>query len=227
MITFFSNRDNSRGFYQSAFGIAGGGDSLLFKSGAGETGPMHLNDWSSDSAYVLYSVLAWNAPNTGLWALPLSGDRKPFRVTVSGLDETSTFRISPDGRWLAMSSAETGRSEIYVQSFLKPGERWPVSRLGGSQPRWRRDGRELFFVDRESTFLAASIEPKGSGLEIGIPKPVFRANLFLSGMTQPFVELFEQYDVTIDNRFLLNVTAEQQAAVPITVILNWKAGLKK
>jgi len=227
MIAFFSNRDNSRGIYQRAFGIAGGGEPLLLKSGATELGRMRLSDWSQDGVYLLYSVSSAGMTSPALWTLPLSGEKKPFRVLDSNFDESGTFRISPDGRWLAMSSSETGRSEIYVQSFMKPGERWPVSRSGGYAPRWRRDGKELFFVERDGALMAATVQPQGSGLEIGIPKPLFKANFFLGGVTQPFVELFEQYDVTSDGRFLVNAMAEQQAAVPISVILNWSAGLKK
>jgi eukaryotic-like serine/threonine-protein kinase len=227
MIVFFSNRDNSRGIYQRAFGIAGGGEPLLLKSGSTELGRMRLSDWSQDGVYLLYSVSSAGMTSPALWTLPLSGEKKPFRVADSNLDESSTFRISPDGRWLAMSSSETGRSEIYVQSFLKSGERWPVSKSGGFAPRWRPDGKELFFVDRDGVLMAATVQSQGSALEMGIPKPLFKANFFLGGITQPFVELFEQYDVTIDGRFLVNAMAEQQAAVPISVILNWSAGLKK
>jgi eukaryotic-like serine/threonine-protein kinase len=227
MIAFFSNRDNSRGIYQRAFGFAGGGESLLLKTGASDFGRMRLSDWSRDGAYLLFSASSAGMTSPVLWTLQLSGEKKPFRVLDSNFDESGTFRISPDGRWLAMSSSETGRSEIYVQSFMKPGERWPVSRSGGYAPRWRRDGKELFFVERDGALMAATVQPQGSGLEIGIPKPLFKANFFLGGVTQPVIELFEQYDVTGDGRFLVNAKTEQQAAVPISVILNWAAGLKK
>jgi Tol biopolymer transport system component len=112
-------------------------------------------DWSRDGRFLLYST---QDPKTGsdLWALPMMGERKPFAVLQSSFDEIEG-QFSPDGRWLAYASNESGRYEIYIRTFPEAGRKWQVSVAGGVQPRWRRDGRELYYVAPDTRLMAVPI----------------------------------------------------------------------
>ena len=185
--------------------------------------------WSPDGQVLLYEI---QYPKTGLdlWALPLGGDRKPFPVADSPSDETSG-QFSPDGRWLAYQSNESKTSQIYVRPFRGSGGPWQVSSTeGGSQPRWRPDGRELFYVAPDARLMAVPIAvgTDSQTLEPGAPVPLFRTQLAsgaggnVSGlMSKP------QYAVASDRRFLMNVSVEGATAAPITVVLNWDVALKR
>ena len=112
-------------------------------------------DWSQDGRFLLYST---QNPKTAsdIWALPMMGERKPFAVLQSTFDEIQG-QFSPDGRWLAYASNESGRYEIYVRTFPEAGGKWQVSAAGGMQPRWRRDGRELFYVAPDTRLMAVPL----------------------------------------------------------------------
>ena len=183
--------------------------------------------WSSDGRFLLYATLD---PKTGpdLWALPLVGERKPFPVVQTPFEE-SAGQFSPDGRWLVYQSNESGRMEIYVRPFPGPGDQWAVSTAGGSQPRWRPDGKELFYVAPDARLMAAPIgvAPDRQTLEPGTPVPLFSTRLASgSNITGGFGSK-AQYMVAPDGRFLMNVAVEGATPSPITVVLNWDAGLKK
>jgi len=171
-------------------------------------------------------------PKTGadLWALPVGeskGDRKPFPVVQTAFDEAAG-QFSPDGRWLAYQSNESGPVEVYVRPFPGPGGKSQVSMAGGNQPRWRPDGKELFYVAPDGRLMAVSI---GVGadkqtLETGAPVPLFATRL-ASGSGITGVVTKPQYAVAPDGRFLMNVAVEEATGSPITVVLNWDAELKK
>lgn len=110
-----------------------------------------------------------------LWVLPLFGDRKPFPFLQRNFDERQA-QISPDGRWIAYSSNESGRAEVYVQSFPKPGSKVEISTSGGSEPRWRRDGKELFFL-AGTKLMAVEVRSDMPILEAGVPKVLFETAL--------------------------------------------------
>jgi serine/threonine protein kinase len=178
-------------------------------------GPQNPQDWSPDGRYVLYRE---EQPKGGLWALPLTGDRKPIRVSETGFDEAAG-EFSPDGRWIAYQSNESGRFEIYVQRFPSPQRRWRVSTDGGVQARWRHDGRELFYITPSNRLMAVPVQldVANSTATIGTPVPLFTAPLGGS----PQSEINRQYSVSPDDRrFLLDTRLE--ITLPITVILNWK-----
>ena len=150
--------------------------------------------------------------------LPLFGDRKPVPFLQTQFDEIGG-NISPDGQWLAYESNESGRFEIYVQPFSDPNGKTQISVNGGVQPRWRRDGKELFYIDLGNRLMAVPIQfaAKSQGVEAGAPIPLFEVHLpDTQGSRQ-------EYIVSSDGQqFLMNAYPDD-ATSPITVILNWKA----
>lgn len=181
-------------------------------------------DWSPDGRFLLYHTVA---TSTDLWALPLTGDRKPFPVVQTPFTERNG-QFSRDGRWVAYDSNESGRYEVYVQPFPGPGGKWQMSTTGGVTPRWRRDGRELFYVAPDGAIMAAPvrISTDGRALERGVPTRLFRVPIVFGGSPPDNVK--QQYDVTPDGqRFLINVSSEEASVAPITVVLNWTAALEK
>ena len=166
----------------------------------------HPRDWSSDGRYILYAVST--TTNLDLRALPLFGDRTPIDIARTPFTETAG-RFSPDGRWVAYQSDETGRPEIHVQPFPGPGPKFQVSVGGGTLPRWRRDGRELFYVAPDRKLMAVSVTPRLATLDTGAPRALFTLS------TTSF------YEPSPDGQRFL-VTAVVSEASPITVIMNWK-----
>jgi Tol biopolymer transport system component len=172
--------------------------------------------WSSDGRFLLYKT---EAPNGDLWVLPLTDDPKPFPFVNTRFNEASG-QFSPDGRWIAYSSNETGRDEVYVAPFQKPGGKLPISTAGGGSPRWRQDGKEIFYVAGDDTLMAAALREGESGIEVGDARPLFQTRF--RNNTFP-------YAVTADGqRFLVNRSTDEVAtAAPITLVVNWPATLKK
>jgi hypothetical protein len=158
-----------------------------------------------------------------LWALPLEGTRKPFPVVQSRFNEDEG-QFSPDGRWIAYRSNESGRDEVYVQAFPGPAGKRQMSTVGGSQPRWRRNGKELFYVAADTRLMSVpvALTPEGQTPSVGVPAPLFRTRLV--GVDQPKA----QYAVAADGqRFLMNVIADEATISPITIVQNWTAALRK
>jgi len=187
--------------------------------------------WSSDGRYLLFWMN--DRPSAGLWVLPLFGDRKPFPFTRTSFAELFG-EISPDGKWLAYQSTESGRSEVYVRPFPTGSGKWPVSTDGGAYARWRRDGKELFYVNNISGFsgsplMAVPIQTDGSTFRAGLPKALFETQL-PAGMRHPGGPA-NSFAVAPDGqRFLLPRaagSAREPAPSTITVVLNWPALLKK
>ncbi len=199
--------------YERAVGVVGE-EKLFLKTDVGKT----MTDWSPDGRYVVYASAG------DVWALrvPVSTDAKPLRVTETPFIE-SQARVSPDGRWIAYVSNESGnRFAVYVQSFLEQGAKQQVSAGDGTAPRWSRDGRELFYIAPAPTTLAAvsagtlmsvSIKVVGRDLQVGTPVPLF--------------PIRGGFNVAPDGRFLVNVASADETPSPITVIHNWAATLKK
>jgi Tol biopolymer transport system component/predicted Ser/Thr protein kinase len=207
-IAFRSTRDGLGNLYQKAIdGTAP--EEALDKS----LRSMRPSDWSRDGRYIIEGV---SDPKTkgDIWVLPLFGDRKPFPYLQTDFSENDG-KLSPNGQWLAYFSDETGRFEVYVQTFPTPGGKWQVSTNGGALPVWSRDGKELFFSGLDRKIMVAEAKG-GAKFEVSVPKPLFEMR---SGPTGWF-------DVSKDGRFLIPTPAEQ-SSVPITVVVNWTAGLKK
>jgi hypothetical protein len=176
-------------------------------------------DWSHDGRHIIAHVLD---PKTSfdIWVLPQFGDRKPFAYIHTPFSERYP-RLSPNGRWLAYQSDETRRDEIYVQTFPNPGGKSQVSKNGGNHPVWSRDGKELFFLDPQGRMMAVDIG-RGEGFQAGVPKALFPTRF---AAINAFTNWF---DVSKDGRFLIpNQVEEAAASVPISVVINWMAGLKK
>jgi serine/threonine protein kinase/WD40 repeat protein len=185
-----------------------------------------VQDWSSDAHFLLYSVQAPGG-NFDLWMFPLEGDRKPQKYLATEFNE-SQARFSPDGRYVAYSSNNSGRNEIYVQPFPNAAEgKWVVSVEGGSAPRWRRDGKELFYISTDSKLVAVEVSTDPVFTKKGVPKALFSVPIYGGGGTTNVI----RYDVSPDGqKFLINAErspANSADVNPITVILNWPALLKR
>jgi dipeptidyl aminopeptidase/acylaminoacyl peptidase len=175
-------------------------------------------DWSSDGRFIIFTAYGLKTA-ADLWILPLAGDAKPHPfLETEFVEEEGHF--SPDGRWVAYVSNESGRSEVYVQSFPQTGGKWLISTGGGAQPHWRGDGKELFYIAADKTLMAVAVNAT-STFETAAPAPLFKTQV--SGYSAP-----NRYVVTADGqRFLINGPAEEVSKTPITVVLNWTAQLKK
>jgi serine/threonine protein kinase len=192
---------------------SGGGDEdVLFESPQGKI-PC---DWSPDGRFLLYYV---PDPKTGtdLWVLPAE-TRKPFLFLKTDANEL-WGQFSPDGRWVAYQSNETGRYEIYVRAFPVRGGPIPVSTAGGVYPRWSRDGKELYFIAPDAKLIAVPMHTSANTAEAGVPMTLFQTQRLGGGMN--VIARGHQYDVTVDGRFLVNVDSDSSAD-PITLLLNWK-----
>jgi len=153
-----------------------------------------------------------------LWLLPLNGDRKPVPYLQTPFDELNA-RFSPDGRWMAYQSNESGRFQIYLQTVPPSGAKYQISSSGGAVPQWRRDGKELFYVAADQKLMAVPVK-LGTTVEAGTPQPLFP--VFPVGAS-----FFSYVPMRDGQRFLVNVPAGGEAAVapPITVVTNWQRGL--
>ena len=219
-LLFQSNRGSALyNFYQKSLSGAEN-EQLLFQSNDSKY-PM---DWTRDGSFVVFAGFGTEAEATAdLWVLPLSGEKKPVPFLRTQFQETQA-RFSPDGKWMAYVSNESGRDEVYVSSFPGASGRIRVSNSGGVQPRWRRDGKELFYLSPDRKMMAVPVKGEPT-LEVGTPTVLFEVRFIPQGSAVPYA--YHQYDVTADGqRFLLNAPLENPT-VPITVVLNWPAGLKK
>ena len=175
--------------------------------------------WSSDGKYIVFTQ---NDPSTlwDIWLLPLSGERKPLPYLVTRFAE-GTPAVSPDSRWVAYVSDESGSSEIYVNSFPRPGTPVRISTTGGIQPVWRRDGRELFYIAADRRLMAASLQMQGGEVLVAERRALFDVGYLDTRDERP------QYAVLGNGeRFLMTAMAEQHANRDMTVVLNWPALLK-
>lgn len=215
-LTFAASRAGVTGLYQKPPNGAGQDELLLSATNVEPT------DWSQDGRFLLYQR---NDPKTkwDLWVLPLFGNRKPKPFLQTEFDE-SQGQFSPDGRWVAYALNEYGRPEVYVQPFPGPGPKIQISTAGGIQPKWRRDGKGLFYrVDETGKLMAVEVKADGQ-FQAGVPQ-------LLSGqtvVTSHGMQTGDHYAVSADGKRVFSVKQNQEsAAAPITVILNWTAGLKK
>ena len=175
-------------------------------------------DWSADGRYLLYTFSGSFPATADIWALPLFGDRKPFPVMQTEFSE-NLGAFSPDGRWIAYTTNETGQPNVYVQPFLRAGQKYPISPNGGRNPHWRADGSELFYLDAAGTMMAVPIEATDA-FAAGLPKTLFPAGV---------VSANQAYAVTKDGqRFLVSTRPLSAGTTPqLTVIVNWTSTFQK
>jgi Tol biopolymer transport system component len=199
----------------------GGADGIWLKSAGGlgqeqqiaKPGPFAAPlDWSRDGKWLLYSVVD---PRTGvdLWALPMTGEHTPQVVLQTPFNEARA-RFSPDGRWIAYQSDESGRPEVYVASFQGTGGKWQISADGGTDPDWSPDGRELFYLARDQHLMSVAITP-GETLAPGTPQALFRVQT--EGGTRRNV-----YEVAPDGKRFLFLLPAGDSGTPITTVVNWR-----
>ena len=201
----------------------GGGTTLFVKLINGATKDVLLEsadenipeDWSPEGHFVSLSTL----PKQGrrafqIWVLNMVGDRKaaPFAIEAPHQEES---RFSPDGRWIAFQSEESGKPEVYVRPFPGPGGQWQVSTAGGGSPRWRRDGKELFFLSADNKIMVVPVR-LGPTFQAGSPAALFS------------VRPDSAYDASADGqRFLVNSPSGEEVSPPMTLLTDWTALLKK
>ena len=213
-LAFSSNGFRDKQMIYRKLANGAGNDDLLSDAVSVQTSGM---DWSPDSKNVLF---ASNGEKSGIdiWVLPMTGDAKPYPLLTSEFNE-SQGHFSPDGRFFAYMSNESGQSEVYIQTFPIGGGKWRVSTGGGVQPHWRRDGKELYYVATDRKLMAVDVKLGGS-VEIGATMPLFQ--------TEISVPSPNRYAVTADGqRFLINSPAQSGKEAPFNVILNWTSTLKK
>jgi Tol biopolymer transport system component len=178
--------------------------------------------WSPDGRYLIYAQIN---PGTGadLLALPVEGDRHPLALAQTTANEDQG-QFSPDGHWVAYTSNESGVSEIYVIPFppAPNGGRWQVSRGGGVQPRWRRNGKELFYISPDWKMMSVPVNASPA-FQSGTPQPLFDTEMVDTGIrTGPM-----SWDISPDgNRFLI-ISENSAETSSLNVILNWRASQER
>jgi Tol biopolymer transport system component/predicted Ser/Thr protein kinase len=209
-VVFASGRKGASDLYQKP--ADGSGREELLLESADTKRP---DSWSPDGRFILY----WSAQNNGdLIVLPVTGDRKPYAFLSTPFNEQNGV-FSPDGKWVAYQSNESGRNEIYVRPFPGPGGQWQVSTGGGIMPRWRADGKELYYLAPDLKLMAAAVAVQGASLAPGTPEALFQTHVTVNANRQP-------YDVARDGRFLIVTELESASTEPIHLLQNWKPPAK-
>jgi hypothetical protein len=178
------------------------------------------NGWSHDGRFVLFNRVSPNTPSD-VWGVEVE-TRKAFPVAATRAAELDS-QLSPDDRWVAYQSDQSGIFEIYVQPFRRPGDRIQVTTGGGAQVRWRRDGRELYYIDFDERIVAVPIRggTRSDTLEFGAPKALFRVRM-PNGVLQPGGSHQQYLPADDGERFLINVQLEEPNQAPLSVIVNWR-----
>ena len=218
-----------QGIYRKPSNGAGGEELLLASEDPIYRMP---TSWSHDGRFILFTQGSLPLSQNDIWVLPLAADHKPHPfVTVTARTAAYDGQFSPDGRWVAYTSRESGRDEVYVVPFdaskvLKagPGEaesgggKWQISASGGRFPRWRGDGKEMFYLSPTRQIMAAQLEAKGDSVEVGTTQVLFRSAVGTS---------FAPYDVTSDGKKFVIMTTQREQNTPLTLLVNWTASLNK
>lgn len=187
-------------------------------TGATDAEPMNtmglVESWSPDGRFVLYDLAG------KLWALPVAGSDTPMALFQQINRGHRVTNVSPNSKWVAYDSNESGRNEVWVQSFPQSGGKAQVSTKGGEEPYWRRDGKELFYVEGQR-LMAIDVSTTGQNFQFGPPKPLFDMRLETDSRRS-------RYQVAANGqKFLVNVPLEPAQSAPITVVTNWTAELKR
>jgi len=173
------------------------------------------SDWSPDGKTIAFhegSQGGWS-----IWMLPLTGERKPYPFLKSEFSARDAS-FSPDGRWVSYCSNETGEYKVYIAPFPGPGGKWLVSTGPGYSPRWRRDGRELFYFTTDNELTAVDVKLGASMVEVGTPHKLFET--FSYGV-------FGRFDVTADGQKFIVPYDQGEPSTAITLVENWPGDVKK
>ncbi len=221
---FFSSSDGKT-FDIHRRASSGAGSEEVVLAGNGQK---FSDTWSPDGRFIMYETTQSNLTTPGivgnnseLWVLPMDGS-KPFPY-LQGKYNLSHSSFSPNGRWVAYSADESGRAEIYVQSFPEPKIKLQISNAGGDQAFWRRDGKELFYLASDGNLMSVAVDTTGD-IKAEKPQPLFVASLRNGGL----LDSRSNYAVSADGkRFLLCAIEQQGTSAPATVVVNWTAALEK
>jgi Tol biopolymer transport system component len=212
-VAFVSNRGGAYNIYIKV-ASGGGQEELVAKSDVTD----FVTDWSRDGKTLAYSKQT-GTTGSDLWVLPMTGDKKPVLFLQTPYNEDDP-QFSPDGRWVAYTSNESNTPEVYVRPFPAAPGQYQVSRKGGSQPQWRFDGKELFFLAPDGMLMSATVATT-KGFEADVAKPLFPTGVVFTGNRH-------QFAVSKDGtRFLVIVPEQRTSPAPITVVLNWPAAVQK
>jgi eukaryotic-like serine/threonine-protein kinase len=208
-IVFSDNRSGTFDLYEKAADGQGEEKLLLHSEDA-----KYASDWSRDGRYIAYVN---QSKDTGfdIYVLPTFGDRKPIAFQKTSFNEFWPV-FSPDGRFIAYQSNESGRQEIYVQSFPGPGGKWQVSTAGGVEPKWRADGKEILYRAPDQNLMAVDVK-MGDSFQAGVPKVLFPARV------SPGIARNRYVAAGDGQRFLLVAPLKRESMTPTTVVLNWSA----
>ena len=194
---------------------SGAGDAeLLVRTKAAN---VYVYDWSRDGKYLIYAQDS-EATKRDLWLLPLAGERKPVPYLQTQFSE-SDAQFSPDGKWIAYASDESGQPEIYLRAFPAGSTRIQVSTESGRMPRWRLDGKELHYLSSDLKLMAVPVRTNGA-IELGQPQALFGLRIS-PGSPMPYQPAAD------GQRFLVNLPVERALATLLDVVLNWQEGLQK
>jgi hypothetical protein len=213
-LVFASRRQDGPGLYQK---LAGGvpRETLLLRSPNEYREDWPL-DWSSKG--IVYASGS-DRESDDLWMLPVDGDRKPYRL-FSDPGQQDEARVSPNGRWLAYTDLASGRPEVFVRGLVTAGAKWAISNAGGRWPRWRSDGKELFYLAADGKLTAVPVEPDPTTFRTGAHEPLFQTGRSVRGGLSAF-------NVSPDGqRFLLTIAGYENQTASIVVVTNWPATMK-
>jgi serine/threonine protein kinase len=213
-VVFRSNRSGSSDLYQKRSSGTEAEKELL---DAGSN--LITSDWSADGKWIVFTRTA-STTGFDIWVWPTSGDGKP-QLAVHTAQNAMHGRLSPNGRWMAYASDESGELQVYVEPFPGTGEKRQVSPDGGSEPRWRRDGNELFYLASNERLMSVPV-PGGNAFNAGSPQRLFDARVPLTG--NPYRS---NYAVTADGKQFLVNTRIDTAQAPINIVVNWPALLRR
>jgi Tol biopolymer transport system component len=224
-IIFESNRDGRGNLYQKPVSSLKEEEILLRSSE--DNNP---ESWSRDGRFLLYLARKPNKNETDIWVLPLEGDKKPFPFLITDFSEDDAH-FSPDGRWVAYTSDESGQREVYVRSFsmnpartaVEAGGKWHISAGSGAWPHWRNDGRELYYRSLPDGRLMAVDIATTPTFRAGTPRPLGTPLSF----TTEWPDEGTLWDSTADGKRFLIAAPMMDKPEPYTVVLNWQAGLKR
>jgi Tol biopolymer transport system component len=219
-ILFASNRAGTHMYQRPSSGV--GSDRLVFKSDSTEI-PV---SWSHDGRYIVFSRAKTRASEGGgvnTWLLTLGGEPKATPFIESPFDKAEA-RISPDSRWIAYVTNDSGAYQVVVQSFPDPnGGRWQITAQGGIEPKWRHDGRELFYLAPDGKLMAVPVT-SGTTFQAGSPSVLFQSPLVVTRGQSP---RDRRYDVAPDGRFLIAVPTATATQEPVTAVVNWTAMMNR